>query len=880
MKSNLTLSISFFVFLLFVFVCNLKAQPSIPPDTTMYWSANYLGVKTPWTRGPDSTMVKGQLVIRFHQNALDYNKLIQPYINYYYGTSAHGGKGNHIQSWPDFPHSDTDYRGFPDSLQKILKLQRFYFDSSTNIVLNSSLKSFLHSAGGYYLRRLTTASPVDTLTLTHRGDTIACDHYNWMVLSFDTTVNSLLLSYYLTMTYPRDIDFAVPDRKGLIPLRHPGDNIKFYDTCEIDLKQMINAEKAWNYEVGNPNIVLALFDFGVDYRHPDLGGGFGPGKHVKYGMQFSVNSNHTIDPINTNQGHGTPTAGIMSALTNRNATSVAGVAGGWGVLPSDSAGAVDQGMGCSLAIIAASQGNKSDYVAGVFEAASHSVVTDYGIGVDAINTSWIVKEDGFQEPDLHGAINYAFESGVVQCAAMADKNRDESLKPGSFPADYEEPWVICVSGSEPDKSLEYPHVAYGYSLDLLAPAGNPLDGCGGGLSMNWTTINSTAPPNEIDSPNFNYGSFGGTSASAPHVTGAAGLILSWFSNSGHKDTPKLTPEDVGGILKASAWRNDTDRINNNINSRTWRKKTGWGHLDIGKTFEMLDPNPDDATDSRYVLRHYSFTDNFNYGDWLTQDSVEYVFDVPCSPFIHKDSTTFLKYQNREYILNGVGGNGHQQDVYYARVRPVTRLVTLDSIWEVDTANTPLFAWGRSGSIKEKSGWNFSTYNNQTGWSFVMDGMGGDSLNEGIFHSQSTTFTILTAQYDVWAWDTTTSGYTKHLGHVPADSMMGVNFSVYGRLQRAISGVKQPPGGNPAMMVSVNPAGDLVMAHLFADYEIDHATVAIYDMLGRLQASRYEGNINAGDNTITYPVNQLSSGTYILRLSGRGFTQSKSFHIIR
>jgi len=879
MKKKPTLSISFFVFLIFFgFTLKLLAQPTIPPDTTTYWSANERGVKIPWTRGPDSTMIKGQLIIRFHQNALDYDKLITPYIQWYDPYSTHG-KGNHIQTWPDFPHSDTDYRGFPDSLYKILKLQRFYFDSTNNIVLNPSLKSFLQSEG-YYLRRLTSASPVDTLSLTRGGDTIACDHYNWMVLRFDTTVNPLLLSYYLTTLYPRDIDFAVPDRIGLIPLHHPGDNIRYYDTCEIDLKHMINAEKAWDFEVGNPNLVLALFDFGVDYRHPDLGAGLGKGEHVLYGRQFSVNINGTIDPINTNQGHGTPTAGIMGALTNRNPTSVAGVAGGWGVLPSDPAGSVDEGTGCSLAILAASQANKSDYVACVFESASHSVVTDYGTGVDVINTSWIVKQDGFQEPDLHGAINYAFESGVVQCAGMNDRGVDETYTPGSFPADYEEPWMISVSGSQPDKSLEIPHVNYGYTLDLLAPAGNPIDGCGGGLNMNWTTINSTAPPNEITAPNFTYGGFGGTSASTPHVSGSAGLILSWFSRPGHTDTPKLEPEDVAGILKAAAWRGDTDRVNKNL-PRTWRPKSGWGHLDIGKTFEMLNPDPNGATDSRYVLRHFSYSDSLNYGSWYTQDSSPYVFDVACSPYIHNDSTKYVRFQNRQYILNGVAGTGHQQDVYYARVRPVTRVVKLDSIWEVDSVNSPLFAWGRSGGIKEKSGWNFSSLNFQTGWSYVMDGTGGDTLNEGIFHSQGTTFQILTAQYEVWAWDSTTSGYTKYLGYVPSDSMMGVNFSVYGRLQRAISDVKSTNGeGNPSMVVSVNPSGDLVMARISTDYEIDRTTVAIYDVLGRLQSSRYEGTVTSGDNTITYPISGLPSGTYILRLSGRGFTQSKSFHIIR
>ena len=56
-------------------------------------------------------------------------------------------------------------------------------------------------------------------------------------------------------------------------------------------------------------VTVAVLDTGVDYNHPALGGGFGPGKKVKAGFDFVDND---LDPMDT-FGHGTNTAGIIAA---------------------------------------------------------------------------------------------------------------------------------------------------------------------------------------------------------------------------------------------------------------------------------------------------------------------------------------------------------------------------------------------------------------------------------------------------------------------------------------------------------------------------------------------------------------------------------------
>src|SRR5881628_649832 len=55
---------------------------------------------------------------------------------------------------------------------------------------------------------------------------------------------------------------------------------------------------------------IAIIDTGVDYNHPALGGGFGPGHKVVAGYDFVDND---TDPMDTD-GHGTGVAGLAAGL--------------------------------------------------------------------------------------------------------------------------------------------------------------------------------------------------------------------------------------------------------------------------------------------------------------------------------------------------------------------------------------------------------------------------------------------------------------------------------------------------------------------------------------------------------------------------------------
>src|SRR5439155_17823482 len=54
---------------------------------------------------------------------------------------------------------------------------------------------------------------------------------------------------------------------------------------------------------------VAVIDTGIDYTHPYLGGGFGPGHKVEGGYDFVDEDNDPMD----NYGHGTEVAGVLAA---------------------------------------------------------------------------------------------------------------------------------------------------------------------------------------------------------------------------------------------------------------------------------------------------------------------------------------------------------------------------------------------------------------------------------------------------------------------------------------------------------------------------------------------------------------------------------------
>jgi hypothetical protein len=110
----------------------------------------------------------------------------------------------------------------------------------------------------------------------------------------------------------------VEENLQLSPTAVPDD---YYFSFQWHLNK-IGAPAAWDVSVGNPNVLIAVLDSGVDSTHPDLA------DKLLRGYNFYDNNADTSDVA----GHGTAVAGVAAAATN-NSIGVAGMAWKCSILP-------------------------------------------------------------------------------------------------------------------------------------------------------------------------------------------------------------------------------------------------------------------------------------------------------------------------------------------------------------------------------------------------------------------------------------------------------------------------------------------------------------------------------------------------------------------
>jgi thermitase len=228
----------------------------------------------------------------------------------------------------------------------------------------------------------------------------------------------------------------------------------------------MEADYAWNTIVGNPSVLVAVVDTGIDWHHPDLAANY-----VPLGYDWV---NNDPDPMDDN-GHGTHVAGTIAAIVN-NGIGIAGLA--------QVRIMAEKVMGES------GSGTLSDIARGIIHAVDR--------GAKIINLS-LGSSVGSEL--LHEAVKYAHDYGVLVVAAAGN----DATSAKHYPAAYDE--VVAVSAAD-----ELDHLAtfsnYGDWVDVAAPGVN---------------IYSTVPDDS-------YAYMSGTSMASPHVVGEAALIWSRFPN--------------------------------------------------------------------------------------------------------------------------------------------------------------------------------------------------------------------------------------------------------------------------------------------------------------------------------------------------------------
>jgi len=362
------------------------------------------------------------------------------------------------------------------------------------------------------------------------GDTIL-DNIYLLHVPIDSDIISIVQDYILCPdviyaepnwiaslhSIPNDVNFS-----NQWYLHNTGQLIygNIYGTYDAD----IDAPEAWDLEIGNSDVAIAIIDSGIDYTHPDLAGkiwnntdeipnngidddGNGYIDDIR-GWNFANDTNDPIDEF----GHGTFCAGLAGAVTN-NGIGIAGV--GWN---------------CTIMPIKVIDLKNIDiFISSVAKGIKYA--TDNGASI----VSMSFGTGSYPISLIKDVVDYAYDKGVFLCASAGNSNKPFK----QYPAAYKNVVAVAATNQNDGRCTprDWPnsHLPiifrlgsnYGHWVDIAAP-GNLI----------YTTIPTYFIENNC-SQNYDFVG-GGTSFSCPLVAGVAALLLSVNSS--------LSPVEVKTLL--------------------------------------------------------------------------------------------------------------------------------------------------------------------------------------------------------------------------------------------------------------------------------------------------------------------------------------------
>jgi subtilisin family serine protease len=188
----------------------------------------------------------------------------------------------------------------------------------------------------------------------------------------------------------------------------------------------IEADYAWNTTIGDPSVLVAVIDTGIDYDHPDLAANY-----VPLGYDWADNDNDTMDEY----GHGTHCAGILAAVMNNNI----GIAG------------------LAQVRIMAEKGFRG--VFGDEVALAKGIIHAVDQGAKIINMSW---GGAFHSMLIYESVKYAYDHGVLLIAAAGNSAGAHRF----FPAAYDEVIAVSATNENDDPTV---WTTFGEHIELAAP---------------------------------------------------------------------------------------------------------------------------------------------------------------------------------------------------------------------------------------------------------------------------------------------------------------------------------------------------------------------------------------------------------------------------
>ena len=320
-----------------------------------------------------------------------------------------------------------------------------------------------------------------------------------------------------------------------------------------------NAEAAWNTTYGDPSVIIAIVDSGVDIYHADL--------NCMAGYDFGDNDTNPMDDSRS-AGHGTCCAGVTAATVN-NGTGIVGIAGNCTIMPlkvADRRGSMSFTSITNAIYYAADNG--ADVISMSLGAAiSSDAATDAAILYAHNAGCTILAATGNENNSVisYPAIN-EYVIGVGAASPCGDRKRSSSLSTELNPGVFADPNGYTCDGERWWGSNYGPATQDDRgAVDIIAPTIVPT-----------TDISGSAGYDAGDYDMF----FNGTSCSTPYAAGVAALIKSAF--------PSYTPDQVRAQLVGTAFD-----IVNVESGAGWDKYSGYGMVDaaaaVGGGSPVLNP---------------------------------------------------------------------------------------------------------------------------------------------------------------------------------------------------------------------------------------------------------------------------------------------------